>query len=83
MFNGNIPTLDLHGETREIARILIEEFIRDSIKMGEEKVKIIHGIGTGVLKKEVQKVLKNNKNVEKSYIDFFNIGQTIVVLKKK
>lgn len=75
--------LDLHGETREIARILIEEFIRDSIKIGEEKVKIIHGIGTGVLKKEVQKVLKNNKNVEKSYIDFFNIGQTIVVLKKK
>ena len=75
--------LDLHGETREIARILIEEFIRDSIKMGEEKVKIIHGIGTGVLKKEVQKVLKNNRNVEKSYIDFFNIGQTIVVLKKK
>lgn len=75
--------LDLHGETREIARILIEEFIRDSIKMGEEKVKIIHGIGTGVLKKEVQKVLKNNKNIEKSYIDFFNIGQTIVVLKKK
>lgn len=75
--------LDLHGETREIARILIEEFIRDSIKMGEEKVKIIHGIGTGVLKKEVQKVLKNNKNVEKSYIDFFNIGQTIVILKKK
>ena len=75
--------LDLHGETREIARILIEEFIRDSIKMGEEKVKIIHGIGTGVLKKEVQKVLKNNKNVEKSYIDFFNIGQTIVVLKEK
>lgn len=75
--------LDLHGETREIARILIEEFIRDSIKMGEEKVKIIHGIGTGVLKKEVQKVLKNNKNVEKSYIDFFNIGQTIVILNKK
>ena len=74
--------LDLHGESREIARILIEEFIRDSIKMGEEKVKIIHGIGTGVLKKEVQKVLKNNRNVEKSYIDFFNIGQTIVVLKK-
>ena len=27
--------------------------------------------------------LKNNKNVEKSYIDFFNIGQTIVVLKEK
>ena len=75
--------LDLHGESREIARILIEEFIRDSIKMGEEKVKIIHGIGTGVLKKEVQKVLKNNKNVEKSYIDFFNIGQNKVILNKK
>lgn len=74
--------LDLHGEPREIAKILTEEFITDSVKMGEEQVKIIHGIGTGILKKEVQKVLKNNKNVEKSYIDFFNIGQTIVHLKK-
>lgn len=74
--------LDLHGETREIARILIEEFIKDSVKMGEEKVKIIHGIGTGIIKKEVQKALMNNKNVENSYIDFFNIGQTIVILKK-
>jgi len=74
--------LDLHGEPREIAKILTEEFIKDSVKMGEEQVKIIHGIGAGILKKEVQKVLRNNKNVEKSYIDFFNIGQTIVHLKK-
>lgn len=75
--------LDLHGEARDIARILVEEFINDSVKMGEEKVKIIHGIGSGILKKEVQKVLKSNKNVEKFYIDFFNIGQTVVVLKEK
>lgn len=75
--------LDLHGEARDIARILVEEFINDSVKMGEEKVKIIHGIGSGILKKEVQKILKSNKNVEKFYIDFFNIGQTVVVLKEK
>ena len=75
--------LDLHGETRHVAKILIEEFINDSLKMEEFEIKIIHGIGTGVLKKEVQNVLKNNKNVEKYYIDFFNIGQTIVRLNQK
>jgi len=74
--------LDLHGETRDIARILVEEFISDSVKMGEDKIIIIHGIGNGILRKQVQQVLKKNKYVEKSYIDFFNIGQTIVDLKK-
>lgn len=79
---NNIPSIDLHGETREIARILVNNFIDDSCKMGYEKVIIIHGIGTGILKKEVQEVLKNDRRVEKAYIDFFNVGCTIVELKK-
>lgn len=75
--------LDLHGETREMARILVNEFIDDSLKMGVERVRIIHGIGTGALRKEVQNTLKLNKYVEKFYIDFFNVGQTVVELKNK
>ena len=78
----NVPSLDLHGMDREITRILVKEFIRDYYKMGYEKVIIIHGIGTGVLKNTVQEVLRKEKLVENFYLDFFNIGTTVVTLKK-
>ena len=81
MFN-NIPKLDLHGENRETARILINEFISDNIKIGNYKILIIHGIGTGIIKKETHKVLKQDARVKKFYIDFFNIGCTVVELDK-
>lgn len=81
MFN-NIPKLDLHGETRETARILIDEFISDNIKIGNDKILIIHGIGTGIIKKETHKVLKQDARVKNFYIDFFNIGCTVVELDK-
>lgn len=79
---GNVPSIDLHGETRETARILVNEFINDAIRLKEEKIVIIHGIGTGILKKEVHNVLKHNKKIKKYYIDFFNVGCTIVELKE-
>jgi len=67
---------------REITRILVREFIRDHYKMGDEKVVIIHGIGTGVLKKTVREVLEKEKLVESFYVDFFNVGTTVVTLRK-
>ena len=82
MYN-NIPSLDLHGETRDTARILVDEFISDNIKMGNYKISIIHGIGSGIIKKEVQNFLRKDKRIEKFYIDFFNIGCTIVNIKEK
>ena len=77
----NLPTLDLHGETRDIAKVLINEFIEDNYKMKNEKVIIIHGVGTKTLLKETQKTLKTNKYVLEYKIDNFNAGQTIVTLK--
>ncbi len=79
---NHIPSLDLHGMDREITKILVKEFIRDHYKMGYERVIIIHGIGTGVLKNTVREVLKKDKMVESFYLDFFNIGTTVVTLKK-
>ena len=76
-----MPSLDLHGMDRGITRILVNEFIRDHYKMKTERVVIIHGIGTGVLKKTVHEELRKNKLVESFYLDFFNIGTTIVTLK--
>ena len=77
----NLPTLDLHGETRDIAKVLINEFIEDNYKMKNEKVIIIHGVGTKTLLKETQKNLKTNKYVLEYKIDNFNTGQTIITIK--
>jgi len=78
MFYKNLPSIDLHGEDRKTTELLVKDFINDNIKIGYEKVIIIHGIGTGILKKQVHEVLKKDKRVKKYYVDFFNIGCTIV-----
>lgn len=82
MIYSNIKTLDLHGENSDIAKILVVEFIDDCYKMGLEDVIIIHGIGTGTLRKIVQRILTQHKKVDHFYLDFYNIGQTIVKIKK-
>lgn len=81
--NSNLPTLDLHGEYRFSAKVLIEEFINDNYKLGNRKIVIVHGIGQGIMKDEVKKCLKNNKKIAKYYIDFFNVGATIIELDIK
>ncbi len=82
MLYSHLPSLDLHGMDREITRILVNEFIRDHYKMKTERVVIIHGIGTGALRKTVHEELRKNKLVESFYLDFFNVGSTIVSIKQ-
>lgn len=77
---NNLPTLDLHGETRDIAKILVKDFINDNYKLKNKHIIIIHGIGTGVVKKSIYEVLKINKYVKKYKQDNFNPGVTIVEL---
>ena len=45
------------------------------------KIVIVHGKGTGTLRKTSHELLSKNKNVSKYYIDGLNDGQTIVELK--
>lgn len=78
----NYPKLDLHGLDRDYARILINDFVSDNYKMKKDVIIIIHGNGTGILKKTTQEALKNNKLVSNFKIDNFNAGQTIVTLKR-
>ena len=61
----NYPKLDLHGLDRDYARILINDFVSDNYKMKKDVIIIIHGNGTGILKKTTQEALKNNKLVDK------------------
>lgn len=80
---NNLPTIDLHGEDSKTTELLVKQFIDDNEKLGNVKVIIIHGIGTGILKKTVHLLLSKDKRVAKFYIDFFNVGCTIVELKEK
>lgn len=76
----NLPTIDLHGETGDIAAILVKNFVNDNITLKNEKIVVIHGIGKGIVKKAVHNELKNNKNVKSFKLDNFNEGQTIIEL---
>lgn len=77
-----LPSIDLHGMDRVCARIKTEEFINDNIKLKNNKIVIVHGKGEGILKDEVYKTLRINKNVQDYKLDVFNVGRTIVNLKK-
>ncbi len=79
-FTFNLPHLDIHGETRYTCITLINSFINDNIKLKNNKIIIIHGKGTGVLKKTTHEILKKDKRIKKFYIDGMNDGQTIIEL---
>ena len=80
---SNIPKIDLHGYDRDYAKIVINDFIRDNYSMKIQKVAIIHGNGTGILRKTTHETLKKNKLVSAYKLDNFNSGTTIVELQKK
>lgn len=82
-FTARFPRLDIHGETTLTCIAPIKSFIKDNLKLKEKNIIIIHGKGTGALKKATHEYLKNNKNVIKYYIDGMNDGQTIVELNLK
>jgi len=80
-FLYNVPTIDLHGDSSDIARVRILDFISDNIKMKNEKILIIHGIGNGILRKMTKSTLQNDKRVLEYQTTYFNQGSTIVWLK--
>lgn len=81
MFTSRYPKLDLHGFDRETARVAINDFINDNIKMGNKIVVIVHGIGTGVIRETTFNTLKRNKNVLEYKSDYSNRGCTLALLK--
>lgn len=77
IFINNLPTLDLHGFDRQTAKVAIDDFINDNIKMKNSFIVIVHGIGSGILKETTQKTLAINKKVIEYKIYPFNVGCTI------
>ncbi len=78
IFIDSLPTLDLHGFDRDYARIKIDEFVKDNYKMGNRNIVIIHGIGSGLIRRIVHETLAKNKVVIDYKIFPGNVGCTIV-----
>lgn len=81
IFIDGFPSIDLHGFDRDTARVKVQEFINDNIKMKNDIICIVHGIGSGIVKNEVHNTLKRNKNVLDYKLFFNNVGCTIIKLK--
>lgn len=81
MITSKTPKLDLHGEIVAMVEVLVNSFISDNILLKNEYIIIIHGKSTNILTEEVNKVLKNNKNVLEFRRNNWNLGETIVKLK--
>lgn len=56
--------LDLRGERYEDALLRVEKYIDDAVLAGYPRVSIIHGKGTGALRKGVQQYLQNHRSVK-------------------
>jgi len=76
-----LPTIDVHGYTRDMMRYTIDSFIKDNIKLKNKKIVIVHGKGEGILMREIHFLLSKDKRVLKYYLDGFNNGCTIIELK--
>lgn len=78
------PELDLRGERFEDAMMRVEKYLDDALLAGYSQVSIIHGKGTGALRKGVLQLLKTHPHVKSSKMAGMNeggLGNTIVEFK--
>lgn len=83
IFLKNLPRIDLHGYDSETARVATNDFIDDNVILKNNKLLIVHGKGTGTIKKTVHDTLSHRKEVKKYHTDHFNDGCTIVYLTRE
>lgn len=73
-------SIDLHGFTSEDAIRKVIEVLDEAIQTDIERLEIIHGIGTGTLKKAIHKFLSESGLVAEFKSDTVNPGVTWVYL---
>lgn len=77
-------SVDVRGQNLEEATMNVEKFLDDCYLASVSPVTIIHGKGTGILKKGIQQMLKKHKYVKSYRYGTFGEGEdgvTIVELK--
>jgi DNA mismatch repair protein MutS2 len=78
------PELDLRGERFEDAMLRVEKYLDAALLANYSQVSIIHGKGTGALRKGVLQLLKNHPQVKTAKMAAMNaggLGNTIVEFK--
>lgn len=83
LFVERFPSLDLHGYDSVTAKMLVNDFIKENIKLKNEIFTIIHGIGAGIIRSSTHDTLKINKKVLEFQLSYFNQGCTIVKINIK
>ena len=76
--------VNIIGMRYQEAMDTVDKFIDDAIVLGYPSVRIVHGMGTGVLRNGVRKMLKTNKNVKAFHDGGPNeggLGATVVDLE--
>ena len=79
-----ISEIDVRGQTAVEAIMAVDSAIDTAILRHTEKLTIIHGKGTGVLRKEIQNFLRHHKSVKSFRLGTFGEGEagvTIVELR--
>lgn len=81
-FQIMMPSIDLHGFDSILGVIKVKEFITDCLKLRNYDIILIHGKGSGILRRSIHDYLKTDKRVLSYKLDNFNDGVTIVRLKE-
>lgn len=72
--------LDLRGLMGDEAILRVEKFIDESVSNGLHRLDIIHGKGTGALRKRITDYLKNDKRVKQFRLGNWDEGGTGVTV---
>ena len=85
--HGPVPReLDLRGMTADEAFPLIDKFIDDAVLAGLHRIDVIHGKGTGALRKKVSEFLARHPRVRSFRLGEWNeggVGATVVELTEE
>ena len=83
--NSDIKSeIDLRGKNIEEAIYELDKYIDDCVIVGLKKVNIIHGKGTGMLRKGIREYLRSDKRIKKIEDAGYNeggLGATFIYLK--
>ena len=76
--------LDVRGQLPEEALDNVDKYLDDCMMAGVSEVSIVHGKGTGALRKAVHDILRRNKAVKSFRLGVYGEGEsgvTVVTLK--
>ncbi len=82
--SGPIMSLDIRGQRTEVAIANVGDFLDKALLSGRDNVEIVHGRGTGVLRKEVHNYLRTFPGIDSFELaveDRGGDGMTIVYLR--